>query len=255
MAAMALRRGLSLIALAVLALAAGVAAWLFADEPARERAEPLGLFTSLPIYWSESAGLSGMLDGSAQPHWARGLIEERRSLQPLDVLSAEGLDSFEDILLAQPRTLSPTENVALDGWVRGGGRLLLFADPLLTQHSSFAIGDKRRPQDAVLLSPILSRWGLELQFDDSQQPGEHIIEFLGGEVPVDLPGRFLLAATTEDAPARCELLAGGIAADCTLGKGRALILADAALLDGEGVDPAQRARALSRMMAEIYAAR
>ena len=51
--------------------------------------------------------------------------------------------------------------------MRGGGRVLLFADPMLTRHSAFALGDRRRPQDVVLLSPILARWRLELQFDES----------------------------------------------------------------------------------------
>ena len=66
-------------------------------------------------------------------------------------------------MMIQPRPLSPQENVALDNWVAAGGRLLLFADPALTEDSAFAIGDRRRPQDVVLLSPILARWGLELE--------------------------------------------------------------------------------------------
>ena len=251
---MAARRSLSLLLLSLLALAFGIGIWLTSSGPLREREEPLGLFTSLPIYWGESGDLAGMLDGSAEAHWARMLIERRRDLMPLDVLSQDSLARFDDLLVAQPRALSPAENVALDGWVRQGGRLLLFADPLLTQHSSFAIGDRRRPQDVVLLSPLLAHWGLELQFDEGQQEGERSVEMLGGAVPIELAGHFVPGAGASDGNVRCRLLAGGVAADCIVGEGRALILADAALLDGHAADLAPRASALSRLMAGIYRA-
>ena len=72
------------------------------------------------------------------------------------------------LLLAQPRALSGPENVALDAWVRGGGHLLLFADPMMTGESRFGIGDRQRPQDVILLSPILNRWCRDPQFDQNQ---------------------------------------------------------------------------------------
>ena len=103
-----------------------------------------------------------------------------------------------------------------------------------------------------LLSPILARWGLQLQFDEAQAPGEHIVVFEGAALPVDLPGSFGSVASADEAQAACRLMAGGIAAQCTVGKGQALILADAALLDRDGGDLAVRGKALSRLMAEAY---
>ncbi|HTN15943.1 MAG TPA: ABC transporter [Sphingomonadaceae bacterium] len=251
---MALPRSLKLGILAsLLLLTAGLAAWFVAARAPQEREEPLGLFTSLPIYWNEGANLSAMLDPDAEPHWARALVEQRRDLRPLDVLAPEVLAPLHDLLVAQPRVLAPAENVALDDWVRDGGRLLLFADPLLTQHSDYALGDQRRPMDVALLSPILARWGLVLTHDERQGEGERPVELLGGPVPVDQAGHFIPTATAPDASSQCRLLAGGLAADCVIGKGRALVVADAALLDGQGPDLDGRKAALTRLMAAVFA--
>ena len=138
------------------------------------------------------------------------------------------------LVMAQPRPLSPQENVALDRWVRGGGHLLLFADPMLTADSLFALGDRRRPQDVVLLSPILTRWGLELTFDEDQPAGEQLADWEGTNLPVNLPGKFVLQGKSR----MCRLLADGLAARCTIGKGRVLALADAALLEDHAAEAA-----------------
>lgn len=255
------KKGRGWALLPALLLAIGLAAWAMLSGAPQERQPKLGLFTTLPLYWNEAGDLSEMLNAEGPLHWVRGLIEERRELQPLDVLTSgvggidqggASLGAFRDLLLAQPRGLSAAENVALDNWVRGGGHLLLFADPLMTAHSRFAIGDRRRPQDVVLLSPILGRWGLELHFDEGQLSGEHMVAMLGVEVPVDLPGRFTLLKVAGDGAVTCKLLGNGAAANCVIGSGRVLIMADAALLDGHGADQSARAQALSRMMAVAY---
>lgn len=216
---------------AVLALAGGVAAWAIGGE--RDR-PALGLFTSLPIYWNEAGSVGEALDGAAAPHWARTAMEARYRLVPLDALDAEDLDGMRELVMAQPRPLAPAENVALDAWVRRGGRVLLFADPLLTEHSRFVLGDKRRPQDMAVLSPILARWGVELRFDEDQPGGERIAAAGDVRVPVDYPGT--LAARDGGFESRCRIADGGLAASCAVGKGRALIVADAAVLDRERED-------------------
>jgi hypothetical protein len=218
---------------------------------------PLGLFTSLPIYWNEAAALSGLLDQGQEPHWARGALQHRYTLRPLDLLAGSAdsgqnrVDGLSYLLIAQPRPLAPQENLALDGWVQGGGRLLLFADPMLTAHSTFAIGDKRRPQDVAMLSPILARWGLVLEFDEAQPGGVHAVPFEQGELPVDLPGRLRLARTADSA-GTCRLLAQGLAADCAIGRGHALVVADAALLDGDAESPESREATLTLLLDRAF---
>jgi hypothetical protein len=250
------------LAVAVTFLVAGLAVWAMAPSQAEDR-RPLALMTTLPIYWGEAAGMDELIAGTAEPHWARGALEREYELIPLDSLAgADGLareggasqGGIKHLLLAQPRALSGPENVALDDWVRGGGRLLLFADPMLTSHSQFSIGDRRRPQDVIFLSPILSRWGLSLQFDEDQGMGERV-EMLGDTaLPVDLAGRFTIAETAPDAAAKCALLASGIAADCVIGAGRALIIADAALLDQESFG-SSRENTLKSLTIRAFSAR
>jgi len=153
-----------------------------ADEaPAADPAElpELGIMGTIPIYWGESAGFGDVLAGKGTPHWAKAQLEAHYRLLPLDMLSPDSLDGLDFLLLAQPRALSPAENVALDDWVRAGGRLLLFADPLMTGGSSFPIGDRRRPQDVALISPILDHWGLSMAFDDEREPGYALVPAMG----------------------------------------------------------------------------
>lgn len=217
---------LAIVILAGLALVAG-AVWYGRERPSLE---PLLLFTTLPIYWAEAPDIAATLKRNDEPHWARRAIEAQRSLRPLDVLEAATMRGRHDLLMIQPRPLSPAENVALDAWVAGGGHLLLFADPALTAESKFALGDRRRPQDTVLLSPILARWGLRLEFDEDQAAGERMVELGEGvAVPVNLAGRFVAAAGRGDSS--CSISAQALVAECRVGAGKVIAIADAALFE------------------------
>lgn len=217
----------------------------------------VGLSTSLPILWAESDDLRDLLASGAQRSWAADVLAEEGDLVPLGAL-ADGrgqlpLSHDALLVLAQPRALAPAENVALDSWVRAGGRLLLFVDPALTQSSRYELGDPRRPQAMAMLSPILAHWGLELQFDPAEQPGERAVLLRDGSLPVNLPGRFRLMGISGDATSdrgnggvgmpeglagkngdeapHCALEASAILADCRVDKGRVIAVADAAVLE------------------------
>lgn len=206
---------------------------------------PLLLFTSLPIYWSEAPDIAAQLRQDGEPHWARRAIEARRPLRPVDALEARALGGDGDLLMIQPRPLAPAENVALDAWIGGGGRLLLFADPALTSDSDFALGDRRRPQDIVLLSPILARWGLRLEFDEGQTMGERAVAVGdGATVPVNLPGRFAIVPGGR-ADRACRLGADGLLAECRIGRGRVLAIADAALFESAPDQASEAARRIA----------
>ncbi|MGX7896758.1 Gldg family protein [Tsuneonella sp. HG222] len=207
-----------------------------AGSPSLAREAPprsaLAVMGTIPLYWGESEGIGDLLSGTAERHWARQSLERRFELRPLSYLDQAGLAQFDALLLVQPRALSGEENVALDAWVRNGGHLLLFADPMMTGHSKFAIGDRRRPQDVIMLSPILRHWGLELEFDEDQEGAASNEEAEGVQVPVVLPGRFRPSSSE----ASCAISPTRIMARCRIGQGVALILADAALLDAESPD-------------------
>ena len=212
-------------------------AWSLAarnDDGVEQSKPPLGLMTSLPIYWNASADIEGMLAQDEPDHWVRTQLQHNYDLVPLDTLAAEGgtaphaeLARLDRLILAQPAALPPADLAALDAWVRDGGRLLLFADPMLTEHSEFALGDRRRPQDVAMLSPILARWGLTQFFDPEQGDAERSVRFGDIIIPVELGGTF---ERTPTELAKCAISAAGLLADCAIAKGRALIVGDAAVL-------------------------
>lgn len=235
-----------LLLLAGAAILLGAVVWKQQSDAAGRLQRSVGLFGTLPILWRETDQLSDLLAKDTPQHWSVPVIQEVGPIRPLDALMPEGgrdpLGAIDLLIMAQPRPLSPQENVALDGWVRRGGRVLLFADPMLTAHSIFPLGDKRRPQDTVLLSPILQRWGLRLQFDEEQPAGERRVDSAIGPLPVNLPGRLVPEGTTRG----CEIHGAGLIARCSVGRGSAAIVADAALLE-DALDP-ERAAALRTLL-------
>lgn len=216
-------------------------------HPPEER-PALALMGTIPIYWGETGDLGDLVDGRGAAHWARTRLEARFTLEPLDELSAENLAGVHLLLLAQPRALSPAENVALDAWVRQGGKLLLFADPMLTGHSRFPIGDRRRPQDVILLSPILDHWGLRLEFDGERPEGVILADAGPVTIPLDRPGAF----AGGDGADECTFAARNALARCRIGQGGVTVLADAAVLDLYDPDPAA-APALDWLVEQAFA--
>lgn len=209
--------------------------------------------------WAETGDVGALLNSTAPPHWARAELARRGRIQPLDTLAGPAgfapLGGLERLVIAQPRPLSPQENVALDAWVRRGGRLLLLADPALTEDSAFALGDPRRPQPSALLSPILARWSLQLTFDEAQALGEVMRDVGGIAVPTNLAGSF---AVQVQGGGSCRLLAQGLAAICTIGRGRVVALADAAVLErsvADGDAAERRRRAFAGLLDLAFAAR
>lgn len=236
------RRKACWIALSAAAVLAA-ALWWRTSSPLAQPDCRIGLFTSLPILWTEAAALDELVDTKDEPHWARAVLEDRGTVVPFDTLLH--VANVDMLVIAQPRPLTPEENVALDAWLRGGGKLLLFADPMLTEDSAFSLGDRRRPQDVVLISPILARWGLALRFDDEQPLGER--ESAGELLPVNLPGEFTLVGGGHDTA--CAIGQNSLIARCRVGKGRVILVADAALLEREAASDS-RISALGRLLDE-----
>lgn len=223
------------------------------DAPAAEAAGPetrgarLGLMSSLPLTWPLGADLDAIAQGRAVSPWQRLALERDYSLEPLDTLApipalspaaapTDPLAGLERLAVIQPRGLSPADNVALDDWVRAGGRALVVLDPALTGDYDLPLGDPRRPADSALIPPVVARWGLAVSFDETQAPAVIRSRIGAAELPLALPGRI---AIVDPAAANCTLLADAAAARCRVGKGQVTLIADAALFEhpelaGEG---------------------
>lgn len=231
------------------------------QDPAAQTSEPrLGLVTSLPIYWTGASGVADILSAQGEVHWVRQDLERAYVLVPLDTLAAQGeggtiepsagLAGLKRLFVAQPRALSPADNVALDEWVRGGGSLLFVIDPMLTEHSEFGIGDPRRPTDVGLVPPVFARWGLAMTYEPSPDGNPSTFDLDDTEIVAFEYGE--LAVRDASGPAsRCEILAQGLVAACTIGKGRAVIVADASFLEPDE-EPVEDRTALQALLALAF---
>lgn len=206
----------------------------------RENRPDLGLMTSLPLYWPLEADFAGLASGEAEVPWQRQLLERGHDLVLLDTLSLiPGLDAddpetdplagLERLAIIQPRGLSPADNVALDEWVRGGGKLLLVLDPMLTGHYHLALGDPRRPADVALIPPVVGRWGVTVAFDEDQAPMREFEQF-GATFPLALAGA---VQVTDQMAQSCQAGADEVYARCSVGEGQVTLFADATLFESE----------------------
>lgn len=220
------RRPLLLLLAVALLFLMSLLAYAF-TRPAPDGPKPsLGLMTTLPLQWSEG-GVEADLAEDAQPHPAFARLSETYDVQPLD--DVRDLAELRILLLAQPRAFSPAELVQLDSWVRKGGRILILADPALQWGSLYPLGDKRRPLFTSMLSPLFAHWGLELVLPIADAEPMAIRKIGTLSIRTQTPGEWLKIG--RGGSARCTIEEGGLLADCKIGKGRALLVADADLLD------------------------
>jgi hypothetical protein len=212
------------------------------DSAAAAPAQRLGLMTSLPLYWPLGAGVDAIASGRADLPWQREALEQAYTLVPLDTLSpipalspdapdVDPLAGLTRLAVIQPRGLSPADNVALDDWVRAGGRLLLVLDPMLTGEYDLPLGDPRRPSEAALIPPVVARWGMTVRVTFYENPDDMPkLATLpdGSAIPLAIPGNIELS---KEAERRCVLAAGYAAARCQVGKGQVTLIADAGLFE------------------------
>lgn len=179
---------------------------------------PLLLMTALPLVWGEG----GAFDPNSRPDPAFTLLEREFEIRPIDAIEPQALAGARLMLLAQPRLLAPEELVALDAWVREGGRALILTDPRLGHAGPWRPGDVRRPPDRGLLGPLLDHWGIRLEAPGGEGSSER---YVGGR-------RLLLHSSgsfVAQGPA-CRVAADPALARCRIGGGEAMLVADADLL-------------------------
>lgn len=188
-----------------------------APQPPEQRPKLL-LLTSLPLMFGESFSLE---NGSP----ALEALETRYRVVPISVTDTAELTKGRLLLMAHPLAQRADDLVALDDWVRGGGRVLLLADPMLEWPSERPLGDRLRPPAMFMDTGLLAHWGLRLDAPAERGPA---VRALGGYD--------VLTASPGSLSGRCEISSDRLVAHCSVGKGAATIVADADLLDVQQLD-------------------
>ena len=211
----------ALVAMMLAAAAAIAAALLLAPAtpkplPARPPAQrpTLLLLTSLPLVFGE--GFSLHETGSP----ALKALQSRYRVVPISVADPAELAKGRLLLMAHALAQPAEDLVALDRWVRRGGRVLLLADPMLEWPSKRPLGDLLRPPPMFMDTGLLAHWGVRLDPPDKRGPKG--MQLAGFKVLTVSPGELF---------GRCSISSDRLVADCAVGRGRAIIVADADFLD------------------------
>ena len=200
--------------------------------PARSASERpvLMLVTSLPLMFGEQFSITEV--GSP----ALRALETRYKVVPISVTDPASLAKGRLLLMAHPLAQPAEDLVALDRWVRGGGRVMLLADPALDWPSNLPLGNTLRPPPMFMDTGLLAHWSLRLDAPDERGLAERKIG--GRTVEASSPGTLV---------GGCPTAAGGLIAHCRVGKGEATIIADADFLNA----PDERSDNLQFLLAEL----
>ena len=211
------------------------------DQPTPVRAAgerpQLMLLSSLPIALPETFTLDG------EPSPVLGALERSYQVAPISTADGRSLSAARLLLMAQPQA-QPAENlVELDNWLRGGGRLLLLADPALTWPSERPLGDLLRPPLAFADTGLLSHWGLRLDAPDELGPKS--LEIDGAELRTSSPGRLVKTG------GGCAVGPYALVARCRIGQGQVTVIADADFLNVPVIEGVDRQENLGLLLGEL----
>ncbi len=135
----------------------------------------LGILSSLPL----DTGLGGpmaAMQGQSRPFIVYDQLVDTFDVQNMDPELSEISEDIEVLMIVHPTALSPSTLYAIDQFVLGGGRALVFVDPLseVAQAAGGGMGPMG-PQPSGLpqssnLEPLFEKWGVE--FDDTMVVGD-----------------------------------------------------------------------------------
>ena len=223
---------LIIIAVAALAAAAFGVTTMRRQPPSRERPTLL-LLTSLPLLFNEDFSLQG---GGSK---ALTELQKHYRVVPISVTDRADLAKGRLLLMAHPLAQTAENLVALDAWVRGGGRVLLLADPLLEWPSKRPLGDPLRPPPMFMDTGLLAHWGWRLD-----------APVASGLQKRQLGGQTVLTLSPGELKGACQISNDRLVAHCRVGKGLATIVADADLLNTDALGPGS-GRNLDAVLAEL----
>lgn len=206
---------------AILWFAAGhaVLAALY-KEPASDT--PVTMLSGLPLRWAGEGDLSAMLQRGAADDPVLVRLEQTHRIALVDSLADHVPPAGAALLLAHPRALAPRDLVAIDAFVRGGGRAVILADALSGWPAPHPTGDSRNPPVTSLLTPLLDHWGITLGAAPAGEAAAQGVDAGDRRLRLFSAGRF-------EAPG-CTTQASRHIAHCGIGAGEVWLVGDADLL-------------------------
>ncbi|KGB52434.1 hypothetical protein FG91_03552 [Sphingopyxis sp. LC81] len=189
-----------------------------ADAPAAT------MLTGLPLRWSASPSIAAMIAEGTNDDPALARLIAAGPISLVDSLADHVPSPGGALLIAHPRALAPQELVAIDAFVRGGGRAVILADALSGWPARHPLGDPRNAPVTSLLTPLLDHWGVTLAAAPAQE---------SMALPVDVDGarlRLFSAGRLDRLPQACRVYADRRVAHCRIGQGEVWLVGDADLL-------------------------
>lgn len=192
--------------------------------PAAPPGASVTMMTSLPLRWTGGGDLAAMIAGGLAEDPALLRLQAAGRVDLVDSLADMDLPPDGTLLLAHPRALPPADLVAVDRFVRGGGRAVILADALSGWPVPHPLGDPRNPPLTSLLTPLFDHWGVTLAAADAAEEAPIVVDVGAMRLRLFSAGRF------ERLPPGCRSWGRGRVAHCPVGRGDAWLVGDADLL-------------------------
>lgn len=197
---------------------------LYRPAAAPAGAPAVTMLTGLPLRWSGGGDFASMITAGAADDPALARLEAAGPVLLVDSLVDHVPPPGARLLIAHPRALAPRELVAIDLFVRGGGRAVVLADALSGWPARHPLGDPRNPPVTSLLTPLLDHWGVTLAAAPADQRQAHAADIDSARLNLFSAGRF------ERLPSTCRGFAGRRVAHCRIGDGEVWLVGDADLI-------------------------
>ena len=201
-----------------------VLASLYRTATASAGAPAATMLTGLPLRWSGSGDIAAIIADGAGDHPTLVTLEAMGPVALVDSLIDSVPPPGSTLLIAHPRALAPQELVAIDAFVRGGGKAVVLADALSGWPAPHPLGDPRNPPVTSLLTPLLDHWGVRLGAAPTDDMDVAAVDVGRARLRLSSVGAF------ERLPPTCRSFAERRVAQCRIGAGEVWLVGDADLL-------------------------
>lgn len=182
------------------------------------------MLTGLPLRWSGSGDIAAIISDGAGDDPALIGLEAMGPVALVDSLIDSVPPPGGTLFIAHPRALAPQELMAIDAFVRGGGKAVVLADALSGWPAPHPLGDPRNPPVTSLLTPLLDHWGVTLGAAPTDDMDVAAVDVGRARLRLSSAGAF------ERLPPTCRSFADRRVAQCRVGAGEVWLVGDADLL-------------------------